>query len=129
MGKEVFNEVELSEATECVAELARFFPGIVPLRIPVLVFTGDSAKAAAEQTMIEFGTAEECLFVCGLPLEFEDLVHIRAADGTLDSTAKIVAMRLHDDKMAFAARFVEDASNWIMSHEAAKPVQAARHDA
>jgi hypothetical protein len=108
MGKEVFNGVELSEATECVAELARFFPGIVPVRIPVLIFKGDSAKAAAEQTTIEFGTAEECLFVCGLPLEFEDLVHVRAADGTLDSTAKIVAMRLHDDKMAFAARFTED---------------------
>ena len=73
MGKEVFNGVKLSEATECVAELARFFPGIVPLRIPVLILKGDPARAAAEQTTIEFGTAEECLFVCGLPLEFEDL--------------------------------------------------------
>lgn len=117
MGKELFNGVELSEATECVAELARFFPGIVPLRIPVLIFKGDSAKAAAEQTVIEFGTAEECLFVCGLPLEFEDLVHVRAADGTLDTTAKIVAMRLQDDKMAFAARFTEDVTNWIVRAE------------
>lgn len=115
MGKELFNGVELSEATECVAELARFFPGIVPLRIPVLIFKGDSARAAAEQTMIEFGTAEECLFVCGLPLEFEDIVHIRAGDGTLDSTARIVAMHLHDDKMAFAARFLEYDANWMMS--------------
>jgi hypothetical protein len=114
MGKEVFNGVEQQEATECVAELARFFPGIVPLRIPVLIFKGDSAKAAAEQTTIEFGTAAECLFVCGLPLEFEDLVHVRTADGTLDSTAKIVAMRLQDDKMAFAARFTEDVTNWVM---------------
>lgn len=107
MGKELSNGIELTEATECVAELARSFPGIVPLRIPVLIFKGDSAKAAAEQTIIEFGSAEECLFVCGLPLEFEDIVHVRAADGTLDSTAKIVAMRFHDDKMAFAARFLD----------------------
>ena len=117
MGKELSNGVELAEATECVAELARFFPGIVPLRIPVLIFKGDSAKAAAEQTIIEFGTPEECLFVCGLPLEFEDLVHVRAADGSLDSTAKIVAMRLHDDKMAFAARFLDDVTGWIVRAE------------
>lgn len=117
MGKELFNGVEPFAATRCVAELARFFPGIVPLRIPVLIFKGDSARAAAEQTMIEFGTAEECLFVCGLPLEFEDLVHVRTANGMLDSTAKIVAMRLHDDKMAFAARFTEDATNWIVRAE------------
>ncbi len=112
MGKEVFNGFELQEATECVAELARFFPGIVPLRIPVLIFKGNSAKAA-EQTMIEFGTAEECLFVCGLSLDFEDIVHLRTTDGTLDCTAKIVAMRLQDDKMAFAARFLNDVTNWI----------------
>jgi hypothetical protein len=113
MGKELFNGVEQQEATECVAELARFFPGIVPLRIPVLIFKGDTAKAAAEQTTIEFGTAEECLFACGLPLEFEDLVQVRTADGTLNSTAKIVAMRFQDDKMAFAARFLNDVTNWI----------------
>lgn len=124
MGKELFNGVEQSAATECVAELAKFFPGIVPLRIPVLIFKGDSAKAAAEQTMIEFGTAEECLFVCGLPLEFEDLVHVRAENGTLDSTAKIVAMRLHDDKMAFAARFVNDVTDWIARAECRKAVAA-----
>jgi len=113
MGKESFNEVEQQEATECVAELARLFPGIVPVRIPVLIFKGDSARAAAEQTTIEFGTAEECLFVCGQPLEFEDIVHVRTADGTLNSTVKIVAMRLQDDKMAFAARFLNDVTNWI----------------
>ena len=113
MGKEVFNGRELQEATECVAELAKFFPGIVPVRIPVVIFKGDLARVAAEQTIIEFGTAEECLFACGLPLEFEDLVQVRTADGTLDSTAKIVAMRLQDDKMAFAARFLSDVTNWI----------------
>jgi hypothetical protein len=114
MGKEAFKGLVLSEATQCVAELARFFPGIVQLRIPVLIFKGDSARGAAEQTIIEFGTAEECLFACGLPLDFEDLVHVRTADGSLDNTAKIVAMRFQDDKMAFAARFLDDVTNWIV---------------
>jgi hypothetical protein len=125
MGKELFNEVEQQEATECVAELARLFPGIVPVRIPVLIFKGDSARAAAEQTTIEFGTAEECLFVCGLPLEFEDIVHVRTADGTLNSTAKIVAMRFQDDKMAFAARFLNDVTNWIARAEGCRNAVAA----
>jgi hypothetical protein len=116
MGKEVFKGFEQQEATECVAELARFFPGIVPVRIPVLILQGNSATAA-EQTMIEFGTAEECLFVCGLSLDFEDLVRVRTADGTLDSAAKIVAMRFQDDKMAFAARFLNDVTNWIARAE------------
>jgi len=116
MGKEVFKGFEQQEATECVAELARFFPGIVPVRIPVLILQGDSATAA-EQTMIEFGTAEECLFVCGLSLDFEDLVRVRTVDGTLDSAAKIVAMRFQDDKMAFAARFLNDVTNWIARAE------------
>jgi hypothetical protein len=127
MGKEVCNGFEQQEATECVAELARLFPGIVPLRIPVLISKGDSARAA-EQTTIEFGTAEECLFVCGLPLEFEDLVRVRTANGNLDSTAKIVAMRLHDDKMAFAARFTEDVTNWIVRAECRNVVATAALD-
>jgi hypothetical protein len=115
MGKAVFNGPEIAEAAECVAELARFFPGIVPVRIPVWICHGESAKAAsAEQTMIEFGTAAEVLFVSALPLDFEDTVRVRTSDGALDVRAKIVAMRLHHDKMAFAARFTEDVANWII---------------
>ena len=125
MGKELFNGDEQQEATECVAELARLFPGIVPVRVPVLIFKGDSARAAAEQTTIEFGTAEECLFVCGLPLEFEDLVQVRTTDGTLNSAAKIVAMRLEDDKMAFAAQFLNDVTNWIARAEECRNAVAA----
>lgn len=115
MGKAVLNGPEVGEPAECVAELARFFPGVVPVRIPVWVSKGPSAKApSAEQTMIEFGTAEEVLFVSGLPLDFEDIVRVRTTDGALDITAKIVAMRLHHDQMAIAARFLEDVANWII---------------
>ncbi|MGZ4828566.1 MAG: hypothetical protein ACXV78_02900 [Candidatus Angelobacter sp.] len=115
MGKTVSRERELAKPAECVAELARVFPGVVPVRIPVWVSKGKSARdASAEQTMIEFGTAEEVLFVSGLPLDFEDIVRVRTMDGALDITAKIVAMRLHHDQMALAARFLEDVENWII---------------
>jgi hypothetical protein len=115
MEKEVLEGQEPIEPAECVEELARFFPGIMQVRIPVSVCKGRSGKAAsAEQTIIEFGTAEEVLFVSGLPLDFEDVVRVRNADGSLDITAKIVAMHLYHDKMAIAAEFLEDVPNWII---------------
>ena len=114
MGKAAFKGPEAAEATECVADLARFFPGSVPVRIPVLVSKGNSVRAESEQTVIEFGTPEEVLFVSGLALDFDDTVHVWNADGSLDIAAKIVAMRLHHGKMAVAARFTEDVPNWII---------------
>ena len=115
MGKAALGGQEPIEPAECVEELARFFPGAMQVRIPVKVCKGRSAKAAlAEQTIIEFGTAEEVFFVSSLPLDFEDLVRVRNADGSLDFTAKIVAMHLYHDKMAIAAEFLEDVPNWII---------------
>lgn len=115
MGKEVVGEQEPIERAECVAELARFFPGAMQVRIPVSVCKGRSAKGApAEQTVIEFGTAEEVFFVSDLSLDFEDIVRVRNADGSLDITAKIVAMHLYHDQMAVAAKFLEDVPNWII---------------
>ena len=115
MGKAAFKGAELAAATECIAELARLFPGAVPVRILVKVSKGDSANGScSEQTLIEFATREEILFVSGLPLEFDDTVQVRSTDGTLDINAIIVAMRFHDDKMAFAAKFLEDVANWVI---------------
>ena len=99
----------------CVAELARFFPGAVPVRIPVQVSkAGSGATASAEQTVIEFGTPTEVLFVSEQALDFDDTVHMTNLDGSLVIAAKIVAMRFHHGKMAIAARFLEDVANWII---------------
>jgi hypothetical protein len=115
MGKAALEGEEPIEPAECVEELARFFPGVMQVHIPVRVCKGRSVKtASAEQTIIEFGTAEEVLFVSSLPLDFEDIVRVRNADGSLDITAKIVAMHLYHDKMAIAAKFLEDVPNWII---------------
>jgi hypothetical protein len=114
------------EPTEGVAGLARLFPGVVPLRIPVHVSKGDAAgEDGREKTVIEFGTAEEILFVSRLPLDFDDTVRVRNLDGSLDVTAQIVAMRLHRSKMAFAARFLGEVANWIVK---AQPDARAEND-
>ena len=115
MKKAVLDGQEPIEPAECVEELARFFPGVMQVRIPVRVCKGRSGKAAStEQTIIEFGTAEEVLFVSGLPLDFEDIVRVKNVDGSLDITAKIVAMHLYHDKMAIAAKFLDEVPNWII---------------
>jgi hypothetical protein len=115
MQKAVLEGQEPIEPAECVEELARFFPGAVQVRIPVRVCKGRSGKtASAEQTMIEFGTTEEVLFASDLPLDFEDIVRVRNVDGSLDLTAKIVAMHLYHDKMAIAAKLLEGVPNWII---------------
>jgi hypothetical protein len=115
MGKAVLEGQEPIEPAECVEELARFFPGVIQVRIPVRVCQGRSGKAtSSEETMIEFGTVDEVLFVSSLPLDFEDIVRVRNADNSLDFVAKIIAMHLYHDKMAIAAKFLEDVPNWII---------------
>jgi hypothetical protein len=115
MGKAVLEGREQIEPAECVEELARFFPGVVQVRIPVKVCKGRSGKAtSSEESVIEFGTLDEVLFVSSLPLDFEDIVRVKSADGSLDIVAKIIAMHLYHDKMAIAAKFLEDVPNWII---------------
>jgi hypothetical protein len=115
MVKDFFNGQEADDATEGVAALARLFPGAVPVRIPVCVSKANAASTElAEQTVIEFGTAEEILFVTTLSLDFDDTVRVCNADGSLNTVAKVIAMRLHHGRMAIAARFLQGVANWII---------------
>jgi hypothetical protein len=99
----------------CVAKLAHLFPSASPVRLPVRVITmGTGRQSLQEQTVIEFGTSQEVLFSSTLPLEFEDRVRLTNSDGSLDASAKVVAVRYHDGAKAVAARFVGQVENWII---------------
>ena len=99
----------------CVEKLSQLFPSASPMRIPVRVVTLASARRPLqEQTVIEFGTAQEVLFASTLPLEFEDGVRVLNSDGSLDARATVVAVRYHDGRKAVAARFVGEVGNWII---------------
>jgi len=109
----------------CVGRLAEFFPGAVPVRIPVQVMKIDSSEkngvlldslvaSTAEQTVIEFGTPGEVIFASGLPLDFEDTVRMKNFDGSFDVSAEIIAMQLDKGKIAVAARFLQNVTNWII---------------
>ncbi len=99
----------------CVEKLAQLFPSASPVRIAVHVATvATGRRRLREQTVIEFGTANEVLFASTLPLEFEDHVRLSNSDGSLDTPATVVAVRYHEGQKAVAARFVGEVGNWII---------------
>jgi len=73
-----------------------------------------SPAISAERTVIEFGTPQEVLFACAVPLEFGDVVHLRNSDGSLDAEASVVAVQYHLGKTIVAARFLQNITNWII---------------
>ena len=101
-----------------VSRLARFFPDATPVRIPVRLSRANEQGNGAEsngkdgannigpggarasgnpwhplqETVIEFGTPQEILFVVAQPLEFADHVLVESRDGTLRAEASIVAV-------------------------------------
>ncbi len=110
--------------SSAVADLARFFPEAMPMRIPIqltrsLTVDGTPAnpvleETVLEETVIEFGTAREVLFACATPLEFADVLMLRNSDGSLDIKASVVAVQYHPGATAVAARFLNSVPNWIV---------------
>ena len=98
-----------------VAKLAQFFPAATAVRVPVRVLRLDThADPAAEETIIEFGTAREVLFSANLPLEFGDRIRLENADGLLNAEAAVVAVQYHQGRTAVAARFIGPVGNWVI---------------
>ena len=99
----------------CVEKLAQLFPNASAVRIPVRVITAVAGqRRLQEQTVIEFGTAQEMIFASSLPLEFEDRVRVSNSDGSFDAHATVVAVRYHEGRKAVAARFLGEVGNWII---------------
>lgn len=98
-----------------VAKLAQFFPGAAPVRVPVQVTGGEiGGVCLSENTVIEYGTAQEVLFASSLPLEFADQLRLRNADGSLEAEVYVVALQYHNGRTAVAARFAHEVTNWIV---------------
>lgn len=122
-----------------VSRLARFFPDATPVRIPVRVSRNlqesDSDLRGSEnnfpetmrkgmppgniwqplqETVIEFGTPQEVLFVVAQPLEFADHLLLESRDGSLRAEASVVAVQYHPERTVVAARFLKPVPNWIV---------------
>ncbi len=126
---------------DIVSRLARFFPDATPVRIPIKLSrtqnrdngngngngngsaNGNGNQTTHEQptenvffqdTVIEFGTPHEVLFVLDRPLQFADRVLVESKDGTLHAEAFVVAVQYHLERTAVAVRFLKNVSNWIV---------------
>ena len=114
---------------DIVGRLAKFFPEATPVRIPIKLSraksdgkrNGDltSGVNAADNvyfqdTVIEFGTPREVLFMVDHPLEFADRVLVESNDGSLHAEASVVAVQYHPERTAVAARFLTHVPNWIV---------------
>jgi hypothetical protein len=126
---------------DIVSRLARFFPDATPVRIPIKLSrtivnsngngngngngdgnaNGDltaheheSENVFFQDTVIEFGTPQEVLFVLDRPLQFADRVLVESNDGSLHAEAFVVAVQYHLERTAVAVRFLKHVSNWIV---------------
>ena len=120
---------------DIVSRLARFFPEATPVRIPIKLSRTQSNgngngngntngdQTAHEQanenvffqeTVIEFGTPHEVLFVLDRPLQFADRVLVESNDGSLHAEAFVVAVQYHLERTAVAVRFLKHVPNWIV---------------
>lgn len=110
---------------DIVSRLARFFPEATPVRIPIKLSltdgagngvggTQESKQAPFQNTVIEFGTPREVLFVVNRPLEFGDRVLVESTDGSLHAEASVVAVQYHSERTVVAVRFLKHVPNWIV---------------
>ena len=122
--------------SEIVGRLAKFFPEATPVRIPIKLSRanrqpdgnggGDHRPCAADasgqetentffqDTVIEYGTPNEVLFVIDRPLEFADRVLIQSKDGSLRAEGSVVAVQYHSERTVVAVRFLKYVPNWIV---------------
>jgi hypothetical protein len=116
-------------APDIVGRLARFFPEATPVRIPIKLSrahtngngngNGDFSAHENENvffqdTVIEFGTPREVLFMVDRPLEFADRVLVESTDGSLHAEASVVAVQYHPERTVVAVRFLKHVPNWIV---------------
>jgi hypothetical protein len=127
---------------DIVSRLARFFPEATPVRIPIKLSRtqsngngkvngngkngngngdlavrepeGESENVFFQETVIEFGTPHEVLFVLDRPLQFADRVLVESNDGSLRAEAFVVAVQYHLERTAVAVRFLKNVPNWIV---------------
>jgi hypothetical protein len=106
-----------------VGRLAKFFPDATAVRVPIKLsrntLNGDgngheNPTTFLQNTVIEFGTPHEVLFLVDCPLEFADRIFVESNDGSIRADATVVAVQYHPQRTVVAARFLKDVPNWIV---------------
>ncbi|HET7259658.1 MAG TPA: hypothetical protein VFI75_08050 [Candidatus Acidoferrum sp.] len=98
----------------CTEQLARFFPSVSPVRIPVQVTALRAGRARLrEATVVEYGGSEHAIFLSSLPLEFDDRVRMERDRKGCTAEATVIAVQYHEGRRAVAIRFIEGPCAWV----------------
>ena len=118
--KPISNGVEFmtltAEERDCTGQLARFFPKLPAVRIPVQVTPRRYGQARVkETTVVEFATSEYAIFLSQLALEFDDRVRMARDGGGQSVEAAVIALQYHQGQKAVAVRFLDGPCEWMNS--------------
>jgi hypothetical protein len=106
---------KVAQKNSAVERLVAIFPEASPVRVPVLVVASrKEGRDLKEDTVIEFGTSRVVFFFSRLPLELEEKILLRNADGSLGIEAIIIALQYEEGHRAIAARFLAEDRKWII---------------
>jgi hypothetical protein len=101
--------------TGCCEQLARFFPYLAVVRIPVRVTALRQGNSQLrEATLVQFAAAEIIVFPSSLPLEFDDQVRIEKEGNSHSEEGIVVALQYHEGNKAVAVKFLQGSCDWMM---------------
>jgi hypothetical protein len=100
-------------APGCAEQLARFFPEAEAVHIRAIVTPLRNGSKVRETVLVEFASSEKAIFGSTLPLEFNDRVRLKNAEGSGEAVARVVAVQYHDGHQAVAVQFVNGQCSWV----------------
>jgi hypothetical protein len=106
----------VGESQVCTEQLARFFPKLLAVRIPVRINARrPGQRRTQELTIVEFATDEFAIFLSRLALEFDDRVELLREGGGRPAEAAVIALQYQEGSKAVAVRFLNGPCEWINS--------------
>lgn len=111
-----FDETSLiADEQSCTEQLARFFPGVAAVRLPVQVTALRGATTRLrEASVVEFAGLEHAILISSLPLEFDDKVRLEGSRKADTADATVVAVQYHGGQKAVAVKFLRGPNHWMM---------------
>lgn len=106
----------ITDAVGCTEQLARFFPKLPGVRVPVRVTPqrGETSSGRLQEAaVVEYGSEEYAIFSSTLPLEFADRVRISQDGGGHSAEATVIALQYHEGRKAVAVRFLDGPCEWM----------------
>ena len=105
----------IADEQSCTEQLARFFPGVAAVRLPVQVtaLRGGTTRLR-EASVVEFAGLEHAILISSLPLEFDDKVRLEGSRKADTADATVVAVQYHGGRKAVAVKFLRGPNHWMM---------------